>query len=140
MIVSKKYDFFDSIELKDITTSGTESPVRDLGGGGKAEGKEIIGAEHALELGGLKLLLKGSHGITGTGTITIEVYTGKTGSGAAATKIDTIGPLTASDIGGVKQLSFQDHLVQGTVKLKVVASAASAFSAGTLYVGLTTTL
>ena len=141
MIVSKKYDFFDNIELKDLTTSGTESPVRDLGGGGSAfGGKPIIGAEQAIQLGGLKMLLKGSHGITGTGTITIEVYTGETGSGEAATKIDTLGPYTASDIGGVKQLNFQDYLVQGTVKLKAIASAASAFTAGTLYIGLTTAL
>lgn len=140
MVVSKKYKFFEGLELSTVTTSGIESKVVDLGGENKAFGKEIVGADMPLELGGLKMLMTGSHGIAGTGTITFEVYTGKSGTGAATTKIDTLGPFNADSLGTVRQLNFQDYLVQGTVKVKAVASAASAFTAGKLELGLTTTL
>lgn len=136
MIVSKKYDIFDNVELSTIGTDGLEGEVRNLGSDIKANGAEILGAEKSIELGGLKLIFKGSHGITGTGTISFEIYTGD----ASDKKVDTLGPYTADDLGCVRQFSLQEYDIVKNLKVKAVASASGAFTAGTIYMGLTTTL
>ena len=143
MIVAKSVDLFDNEDLSAITTTGKDSSVIRLGEKHKAYGAEIIGSDRSLQMGGIKLLFKGSHGITGSGKISFEIYTGEpadSGADTATELVDTLGPYGADELGTVKQWDLQGYDLKGTLKVKAKASMESAFSAGSFYLTLTTTL
>ena len=141
MIVQKKYDVFTGtrgwLDLSSVGTTATEGKVLDFGGDIKTQnGTAIFGTEHALELNeGFKLLVVGSHGIAGTGTVTLEYYTDDLTDGDVDKLIGTSGPLTADDLGG-GWLDIPAALIHHKLKVSIKASAASAFTAGKIYVTL----
>lgn len=143
MIVAKSVDLFDNVELSTLTTTGTDSEVIRLGEKHKAYGAEIIGSDRSLQMGGIKLLYKGSHGITGSGKVSFEIYTGEasdSGPDTATELVDTLGPYDADALGTVKQWNLQGYDIKDTLKVKAKADQASAFTVGSFYLTLTTSL
>lgn len=143
-IVQKKYDCFTSddrnwIDLSKLGTTAEEGVELDFGGVIKARGGEtIFGTDHALENNGAyKLLIIGSHGIAGTGTVTLTYYT-DADDGDVDKKIGESGPLTADDIGGGGWLDLPNGYIRHKLKItaKASAEAGTAFTAGKMYVTL----
>lgn len=98
------------------------------------DGHEAIDTERVfLGNDGAKLRVTGSHGIAGTGKLTINLYSGK--GDTADTLIAAYGPYDASAIGGIETLAFPPGSYAGRVfQVGLVASAAAgtAFTAGTI--------
>lgn len=138
-VLSLNYSFFDKEELSAVTTSATNSDVIKIGNRKKVDGKELVGdhVQNDLLLGGLQLIVTGSADIAGTGTLSIEVYTGSGDGNTATKKIDTIGPKGPDELKGTHYFKLQGASIEQNIKLGLVASAASAFSAGDVTIALT---
>lgn len=100
----------------------------------KIDGHTVIDTERKLSYNkGARLRITGSHGIAGTGTLSIKLYSGV--GDTADTLINTYGPYDAGALGGIESLAFPPGSYAGNVfQVGLVASAAAgtAFSAGSI--------
>ena len=126
-----------SQELKSVGTAEVKltPPLPwEFGKVTKFDGHELIDSERKLSYNSnARIVVKGSHGIAGTGKLTINLYSGK--GDTADTLINAYGPYDAAAIGGLEFLALPPGSYAGNVfavGLKADQASGTAFSAGTI--------
>lgn len=126
-----------SQELKSLGTAEVKPTPEEpwvFGKIAKFDGHDLIDSERTLSYNSnARLVVQGSHGIAGTGKVTINLYSGV--GDTADTLIATYGPYDASALGGVEFLALPPGSYAGNVfqvGLKADGAAGTAFTAGTI--------
>ena len=126
-----------SQELKSLGTSEvkpTPALPWKFGEVAKFDGHALIDSERTLSYNsGARICVQGSHGIAGTGKVTINLYSGV--GDTADQLIASYGPYNAAAIGGLEFLALPPGSYAGNVfqvGLKADAAAGTAFTAGTI--------